>query len=261
MIYDIQKGSLLKRASAFLLDAILLVILAVGFALLLSAIFNYNKYDAMYSDGIDKYSKQYNVDFDSVITQEDYQALSESDRANYDAAVDAMNNDQQMLMALNMIVRLIVTFATVSIFLAYVVIEFIIPLIFKNGQTVGKKIFGLAVMRSNGVRIRPGQLFVRTFMGKYVVETMIPVLIVILTIFNAIGIMAGPGIFGGLIVVGLFIGQGLMIFFTKNHLMIHDFVSDCVVVDMASQMIFETEQAMIDYKAKKAAEEASEREY
>jgi len=37
MLLDIQKASLLKRVSAWLLDAILLVILVVGFAALLSA--------------------------------------------------------------------------------------------------------------------------------------------------------------------------------------------------------------------------------
>ena len=56
VIYDLQKGSLLKRASAFILDGILLVILAVGFAFAASAIFHYNTYSDMYSDGIDRYA-------------------------------------------------------------------------------------------------------------------------------------------------------------------------------------------------------------
>ncbi len=261
MIYDLQKGSLLKRASAFLLDAILLVILAVGFAFLLSAIFNYDKYDEMYSSGIDRYAEQYGVDFDSVITQADYEALSEAERANYDAAVEAMNNDMDILKALNMLVRLIVMFASVSIFLSYMVIEFLVPLLFKNGQTVGKKIFGLAVMKSNGVRLRAVPLFIRTFLGKYVIETMIPVLIIIITLFNAIGIMAGPGVFGLLIILILAVVQVLLLFTTKTNSMIHDFVADCVVVDMASQMIFDDEQTMLDYKTKKAAEKAAESTY
>ena len=36
MILDLQKASLLKRASAFLLDAILLVVLATGFFYIIS---------------------------------------------------------------------------------------------------------------------------------------------------------------------------------------------------------------------------------
>ena len=40
MIYDLQKASLLKRASAFLLDIILLIVLATGVGLLVSVITN-----------------------------------------------------------------------------------------------------------------------------------------------------------------------------------------------------------------------------
>ena len=257
MIYDLQKGSLLKRASAFLLDAILLAILAVGFALLLSSIFGYNRYNNIYSEGIDRYSREYNIDFESIVSQADYEVLSEEQRANYEAAIDAMNNDWEMLNAMNVIIRMIVAIASASIVLSYMVIEFLLPFIFKNGQTVGKKIFGLAVMRKNGVRIHAISLFLRTFMGKYVIETMIPVLIIIVTIFNAIGIMPGPGLIGFLIILVLVLGNLGMLFFSKTNSMIHDVVSDTVVVDMASQMIFEDERTMVEYKARKAAEEAA----
>lgn len=261
VIYDLQKGSLLKRASAFILDGILLVILAVGFAFAASAIFHYNTYSDMYSDGIDRYAAQYGVDFDSILNQADYNAMSDSQRANYDAAVDAMNNDPEIMRALNVIVRMIIAIVSISVFLAFMVIEFIIPLIMKNGQTVGKKIFGLAVMRVNGVRIRTVSLFIRTFLGKYVIETMIPVLIALMIIFNAIGIMGGPGIMGLIFVGLLLIGQVLLLCFTKTKSMIHDIISDCVVVDMASQLIFDDEQSMLQYKAQKSAEIAAKSPY
>lgn len=261
MIYDLQKGSLLKRASAFLLDGILLVIIAVGFAFAFSAIFHYNTYSNIYSDGIGRYAEEYGVDFGSVLSQSDYEALSDADRAAYDAAVEAMNSDPEILRALNVIVRLIIAMVSVSLFLGFMVIEFILPLVFKNGQTPGKKIFGLAVMRTNGVRIRGISLFIRTFLGKYVVETMIPVLITMLIIFNAIGIMGGPGVLGLILMVLLLVGQILLVWLTRTNSMIHDMVSDCVVVDMASQMIFDNEQAMVEYKAEKAAEEAARDPY
>lgn len=252
---------MLKRASAFLLDVILLAILSVGFAFLLSGLFGYNKYNTIYSEGIDRYAAQYGVDFSSVTSQSDYDALSGEQKAAYDAAVDAMNEDEEILMALNMICRLIVTMASVSIFLGYMVIEFIVPLAFGNGQTVGKKIFGLGVMRTSGVKIRAVSLFARTFLGKYVVETMVPVLLIIMMIFGALGIMAGPGILGLVVLLGLLIAQIVLVSTTKTNSMIHDLVSDCVVVDLASQMIFDDEQKMLDYKTKKAAEEASQSKY
>ena len=128
-------------------------------------------------------------------------------------------------------------------------------------STPGKKIFGLAVMRTNGVRIRGVSLFIRTFLGKYVVETMIPVLIGLLIIFNAIGIMGGPGIIGLIMVLILFVAEIVLVAVSKTNSMIHDFVSDTVVVDMASQMIFDDEQSMIEYKQRKAAEEAARSPY
>ena len=62
---------------------------------------------------------------------------------------------------------------------------------------------------------------------------------------------------GFAIVLGLLLVNVVMIFTTKTNSMIHDAISDCVVVDMASQMIFEDEKSMIEYKAKKAAEEVA----
>ena len=62
MIYDLQKGSLLKRASAFLLDGILLVILITGFAFGFSAIFRYNYYSDIYSTSLDRYAEQFDID-------------------------------------------------------------------------------------------------------------------------------------------------------------------------------------------------------
>ena len=45
MICDLQKASLLKRASAFLLDIILLIVLATGVGLLVSVITGFDGYN------------------------------------------------------------------------------------------------------------------------------------------------------------------------------------------------------------------------
>ena len=261
MIYDLQKGSLLKRASAFLLDGILLVILATGFAFALSAIFQYNKVSQQYSDGMDYYAAKYQIDFDSVVSQEPYEALDEAQRANYDKAIEAMNNDADLVHALNTLVVMIVAIVSLAVFLAYAVIEYMFPMIFKNGQTVGKKVFGLGVMRTNGVKIGPVALFIRTFFGKYIVETMIPVLIAMMLIFHAIGIMGSTGLMGPLFVLGLFILEVVMVAVTKTNSMLHDKLADCVVVDLESQKIFDDEQSMVEYKANIAAQNAQKSVY
>ena len=258
MIYDLQKGSLLKRASAFLLDGILLVILVTGFAFAFSAIFHYNYYSDIYDEGLDRYSEQFGIDLLNIPEES---ALTEEQKAAYEAALNAMNSDLEMIKAFNTMISIIIMEISLAIILAFMVLEFILPLILKNGQTIGKKIFGLGVMRTNGVRIRGVSLFIRTFLGKCIIETMLPVLMFMMMIFSYWNIMASVGIFGPVVIIVLLIAQVLLVFWTKKHTMIHDLLSDCVVVDLGSQMIFDSEQARVEYITKKDAEEATRSPY
>ena len=66
MIYDLQKASLLKRASAWLLDVILLAVLACGFGMVLSSVTNYDLYIDALEAGYEKYETEYNIDFGRV---------------------------------------------------------------------------------------------------------------------------------------------------------------------------------------------------
>ncbi|MCQ2412487.1 MAG: RDD family protein [Sphaerochaetaceae bacterium] len=253
MIYDIQRGSLLKRASAFLLDIILIAIIAVGFAALFSYIFHYDNYSKTYTDKLEQYSKQYNVNFDISAAQ--YNSFTASERVNWDRAYKALIEDGEAIRSYNVMVWMIVSFTSVSILLSYLLLEFVLPLILKNGQTVGKKVFGLGVMRSNGVRIQAVSLFIRTFLGKCIIETTIPALIVTMIFLNTIGLV-GPVIIGIILIVNI-----CFILFTRNRNMIHDYISDCVVVDLASQLIFDSEAELIEYKKKVAAEQSANSEY
>ena len=258
MIYDLQKGSLLKRASAFLLDGILLVILITGFVFAFSAIFHYNRYSDIYSEGLERFSEQFGIDLNNI---PDESTLTEEEKSVYYAAWDAMSEDGEMVHAFNMMISIILMEISLAIVLSYLVLEFIVPLLLKNGQTVGKKIFGLGVMRTNGVRIRGVSLFIRTFLGKCIIETMLPVLMFIMMVFSYWDIMASVGLFGPIVIIVLFVAQVILVFWTRKHMMIHDLLSDCVVVDLGSQLIFESEQGRLEYIMKKDAEEAARSPY
>ena len=54
-------------------------------------------------------------------------------------------------------------------FLAFLVWYFILPLLFGYGRTLGKKIFGLAVIRTNLVKVSNPVLFVRTIVGMFAI--------------------------------------------------------------------------------------------
>ena len=135
------------------------------------------------------------------------------------------------------------------------IVEFLVPLMLGDGRTLGKRIFGIGVMRTNGVRMSTVSLFIRTFIGKYTVETMIPVTILIMIYFNQIGLL-GPAI----LFLILLVQAGVMIG-TRTNSAIHDLLADTVTVDYPSQMIFESEEALLAAKKKAAAEKASRSVY
>ena len=162
----------------------------------------------------------------------------------YDEYNAARESDERLIIGYNMIMRLIFTILSVSVLIGYVIMEFIVPIFFKNGQTLGKKAFGLAVMHTNGVRLRGQAHFVRTIIGKCLIETLVPVYFVLMILFGSLG-------FVGIVALVLLLGlQIFVLAYTKTRSAIHDLVADTVVVDMASQMIFENADELIAYKTK-----------
>jgi uncharacterized RDD family membrane protein YckC len=253
MIFDLQKAPILKRASAWLLDFILLCILITGFAFALSAITGYDNYATALADAQRDYEQQYGVSFD--IAQADFNALSQEEQDKINEAYAKFSEDEQVIYLYNVQLNLILLISSVSILLAYVLLEFVLPLIFGNGQTVGKKIFGIALMQTNGVKLSPLSLFARTVLGKYTLETMVPVFVLIMILFADLGL---TGTIVLLLVLTLQIG--LMIV-TRTNSCIHDLLAGSVAVDLASQMIFDSESAMIEYKKSIHAEQAKEARY
>ncbi|MBQ8626619.1 MAG: RDD family protein [Agathobacter sp.] len=253
MIYDLQKASMWKRASAFLFDFIILGIVVVGLATLMSSVLGYDKYNNDMNAAYDKYEKQYGVEFE--ITYEEYESKSEEDKANWDAAYAALIADKEAIYAYNMVFNLSILIATFGILFAFIILEFVIPNILGNGQTLGKKIFGLGVMRTDGIKVTAPLMFIRTILGKFTIETMIPVLIIMMVFFNAIGIV-GPIIIGLILLV-----QIILMIATHTNSMIHDVLAKTVVIDVASQMIFDSEADLIAYKEKVHAEQVARQTY
>ncbi len=250
---DLQKASILKRISAYILDFILLVICITGFALLFSALFGYDGYSKTIDDRKAAFETEYNVSFD--ISREEYEALPEDEKAIFEKAAEAFEKDKEANDAWNMLINLTFMIISFSILLSYIVTEFTIPMFFGNGQTVGKKVFALGVMKSHHVKISTSQLFIRSILGKCTMETMVPVLVVIMIFSGILGIV-GTGV---LLLILLL--QLCLIIFTRNNCLIHDILSDTVVVDMSSQMIFESDEALLEYQKKIHMEEAQKALY
>ena len=253
MICDLQKASLLKRASAYILDLILLTIVITGAAFALSAIFKYDSYSETLDRIYNEYEAEYGIDFD--ISAEDFSALTEEEKKVYEDVNRLMNENEEAIEAYNMTVNLALVITSLSILIAYLSLEFAVPMILTNGQTVGKKVFGIGLVRQDCVRITPFMLFVRTLLGKCTVETMIPAYILILIIFGNLGMT------GTVILVGIAVLQLALVATSRTNAAIHDMMAATVAVDLSSQMIFESEADLLAYKNKLHAENAARDKY
>lgn len=240
MIFDLQKANVWKRISSFILDMILVTIMIAGFAFLTSKIVRYDEKNQELNNYYAQYEEQYGVSFS--LTGEEFSQLSEEELAKYREAYDAFNANEEAMEAYSIVINLTLIITIVAIFLSFFALEFIVPLILKNGQTAGKKLFGLAVVKNNSVQINSIILFVRNVLGKCVLETMVPVFFGLLIYF------ANFGILGTIIIVVMLLVQIILFVSTRFHSTIHDFLSYTTVVDFESTMIFTSEEAMIEYK-------------
>lgn len=250
---DLQKGSVWKRIAAWILDVILVCILVTGIAWALSAVLGYDGYNTTLNNAYKTYEDKYGITFE--ITGEAYQALPEADRLNYDAAYQELIKDDAAMHAYNMVLNLTMLITTVSIMLAVAIVEFVVPLLLKNGQTVGKKVFGLGVVRIDAVKANTVQLFIRAILGKYTIGTMLPVFLILMIFFNMIGSLGTT-----ILLILLLVQVGVPII-NRNNAGLHDLLAGTVVVDVSSQKIFPDTQSLIDYKKKLHAEQAARQDY
>lgn len=253
MTPDLQKASMWKRISAALFDGILVGIVIVGVAFLLSAVTGYDGYSDTVDGAFAAYEQQYGVVFE--MTEEEYNAMSEAERTRYHEAYDALCRDEKAMYAYNMLVNLTLMITSLSVLVGFLLMEFAVPLFLGNGQTLGKKIFGICLMRTDGIRINAPLLFIRTVLGKYTIETMIPVLIAVMILFNMVGLV------GTLVLALILVLQIIILAATQTNSLIHDLLAKTVVVDYMSQQIFRDEAELIAYKTKLHAESVSRQEY
>ena len=161
-----------------------------------------------------------------------YEAYTDAEKAHYEATYKLLSEDKDFLKVYNLIINVTVLMTTFGLLIGILLIEFVVPLILKNG-----------------VKIKTMPLLVRALLGKFTIETMIPVYIGIMFIFCSISILQ---IFILLILV---VVQIVMLITNRYNALIHDAMSFTVVVDKESQMIFENEDELIKYKEKLALEQ------
>ncbi len=283
-MFELRKIGFIKRASALLLDAIMLAVLTTGFMFIISLICNYDREQGLatqYYNEWNEYRKEYAAEvsdyYGFVYRETEYDEYTvtkdgvnssldevwaeflksdgkfEGDNAGRMAtayeAYKALTPIAQVNAQYKYAYSLLFMMISLGVLLAYVILEFVLPIIFKNGQTIGKKVFGIGVVRSDCVKMSNLALFMRTFVGKFAIETMFPILLVILFLFGSLGILA-------LILLGAITVLNIAVFFaTKNKTPIHDMLAGTVVIDIKLQVIFESTEDLIARKTLQHTEE------
>ena len=253
MGHELQRADFWKRLSAFMFDTMMIILAAVGIAAIMSLFMNYeehyNTIETIEAECAAKYGINTNL------TAEEYEQLSEEEKQRYLEADAEFGSNPLVADAYNKLLTLTLLTITFSLLIAYVGLVFVVPIFLKHGRTLGKKIFGLAVMRTNGVKLDGQAHFIRSVIGKYTMETMVPVYIILMIIFGNLGPI------GTLMLIAFLILEIAVYATTRTRSTVHDLVSDTVVVDMASQMIFESYDDLMAYKTKLHEEEANKKEY
>ena len=249
---DLQKASLWKRISAALFDFILFGIIAIGAATALSYFLGYDACLHTVNAAYEKYSEEYGIELPA---KQDPETMSFEEKALYEAADKAINSDVEAVNAFNKLQHLTLLMVTFSVLFAVLIIELFVPLLLDNGQTLGKKIFGVALMRVDGIKLTRLQLFTRAVLGKFTLELMLPIYAFIM-FANGTGALLALAI-----LVALPVSHIICLALSRNGSLLHDVLSATVAVDMASQMIFETKEAQLEYIKKLHAQNAANAAY
>lgn len=249
-MYDLQRASITKRIAAWIFDIMMILVVFSFVAAAISWVTGMPKYATELTEVQNEYLTNYGID--PSIPEQD---LTEEQKAQFVEAENAFQNDQRVIRAFAMIVNLSFVILGVGLFIAFFILEFLIPLFLHNGQTLGKKMFGIGVMQDNGVKLKSVSLFVRSMLGKYAVETMIPIAVALM-IFTG---QASPVFL--FIIFMLLVFEIVFIVRTKTNSAVHDVLSSSVTVDIASQKIFETDEELLEYKKRIAEEKANKAEY
>lgn len=252
-MYKIQKATLWKRFASGLLDFILIMIIASGIMVVISTITNYDEKNNELQAYYQEYADKYGIKLD--ITQEEYEKLTIEEQEKYQQASEELAKDERVLGVYNLIINLMLLMTSIGILVGVIIVEFVVPIILKNGQTLGKKCFGICLVKNNSVKVNNICLFVRSLLGIYTVEIMIPLYVLILLIFgsgNLIFLILG---------VGIIIFDLILVLVTPEHKAIHDAFAYTVVVDKSIQMIFENEEQLIEFKKELHNQEVEKKKY
>lgn len=121
-----------------------------------------------------------------------------------------------------------------AIFIVSILAYFVMPLIFKNGKTVGKLVMGIGLVNKLGYDISIPQLIMRFFFPMVVTTGLL--------IIGGTAFAIGMGLF-------VLVSYALVIF-TKEHKAIHDYLAGTVAIDAKRSVWFKNANQEAEYTEK-----------
>ena len=204
---------------------------------------------------VESYKQQ--TGFDLNMSKEEYDALTEEQKTQVNELrtkagkeiTEKLNANSDFMKEYKYINGLTPLMVSIGIFLSVLIFEFIIPVALKNGQTIGKKVFGLAVMHTNGVRVRPFSM--------YVFEMMVPIYLILMAFFYHV--LSGYIAIGVIVAIVILQIAVFAYTFKSTASVLRDLIARTVCVDFSSQMIFDSEEELMEFK-KAQQDELAERD-
>lgn len=249
LVYKPKSAKYILRIAAFVLDFILFVVLLTGLLFIFMKIFNFDEY---YNILDNEYKNIGYKIYDE--TTKSYHYISES-APNFNEVIEKYKNSEIIKEYGYKVNKLVLNIPMLSIFISMFILEFMIPLFLKNGQTIGMKCFHIALISNSGIKTKPIQLFIRFIFGKVVLISIVPYMCLFYSFFNMNG-----GLFGTIVIALIYI-INIVLLFKGNHAGLCDAIASVYPVDYQQTIFYDNEKEMqeamkekqeLDKKVKKA---------
>lgn len=165
-----------------------------------------------------------------------------TDKANYDfmriSSIRKMTNDYQFANSVEEVLA-----GLVAVGITYIAF----PLIFKNGVTVGKKVFGLCLADSDGYKFKDKHLFMR------IMPTVVVLLSFLIPIWNNVAILV-------IVPLTIVLVSFALTMASPKRSALHDFTAKTIVVNARTSILFENYAEEEEYTRKEDGIELEEKE-
>ena len=144
-----------------------------------------------------------------------------------DAIMDELNKIPEVAKAGAMYMTFSTLQYVASIFISGVIVYILVPWLMKNGQSFGKKIFGLGLANSDGYKFTNSRLLMR-----FVPFAVIDISLFFMILVNLYLVL--------LIVLIIFLVSFALAMSSPKRMSLHDLTAQSIVIDMKSSTIFAT---------------------